>query len=77
MQHYRTSIEEKIELETLRQKIKHVEELRVTEKSRLEEQIEMFKEMLNSERLERQRAIAQLKSLLDKHGRRYTYSMNS
>lgn len=55
-----TSIEEKIELETLRQKIKHVEELRATEKNRLEEQIEMLREMLDSEKEERKRATAQL-----------------
>ncbi len=55
-----TSLEERIELETLRQKIKHVEELRETEKNRLEEQIEMLREMLTSEREERKRATAQL-----------------
>lgn len=55
-----TSLEERIELETLRQKIKHVEELRETEKNRLEEQIEMLREMLTSEKEERKRATAQL-----------------
>jgi vacuolar-type H+-ATPase subunit I/STV1 len=55
-----TSMEERIELETLRQKIKHVEELHATEKNRLEEQIEMLREMLSSEKEERKRATAQL-----------------
>ena len=53
-----TTIEEKIELQTLRERVKHIEQLHTTEKTRLEEQIEMLREMLNSEREERQKATA-------------------
>ena len=54
------SIEEQIELRTLREKIKHLEELRTTEKHRFEEQIELLREMLDSERDERKKATALL-----------------
>lgn len=52
------TIEEKIELQTLRERVKHLEQLHSTEKNRLEEQIEMLREMLDSERAERQKATA-------------------
>lgn len=42
-----TSIEEQIELHTLREKVKHLEEIRETEKRMLEEQIEILKNRLN------------------------------
>lgn len=55
-----TSVEEQIELHTLREKVKHLEELRETEKRGLEEQIEILKKQVESERTERQRATALL-----------------
>lgn len=55
-----TSIEEQIELHTLRERVKHLEELRETEKRGLEEQIEILKKQVESERTDRQRATALL-----------------
>lgn len=55
-----TSIEDQIELRTLREKIKHMEQLQSMEKNRLEEQIELLREMLDSEREERKKATALL-----------------
>jgi hypothetical protein len=53
-----TSVEERIELETLREKVKHLQQLNNTEKEHLEEQIAFLKTMLESEREERKRATA-------------------
>jgi hypothetical protein len=53
-----TFIEGKIEVEMLREKLKHLEELKNTEKAHLEEQIAFLKAMLESEREERKRATA-------------------
>ncbi|MGH1377136.1 MAG: hypothetical protein ACRBCK_12420 [Alphaproteobacteria bacterium] len=55
-----TSLEEKIELETLKERVKYLESLQDTEKKRLEEQIDLLKDMLSSEKAERQKATAQL-----------------
>ena len=55
-----TSMEEQIELHTLREKVKHLEEIRETEKRGLEEQIDILKKQVESERTERQRATALL-----------------
>ncbi len=54
------SVEEQIELHTLRERVKHLQELRDTEKRGLEEQIEILKKQVESERAERQRATALL-----------------
>lgn|GEM_PF-1690060 len=50
-----TSLEEKIELQTLREKVKYLELLHSTEKGRLEDQIEMLRDMLDSEKEERRK----------------------
>lgn len=50
------SVEEQIELHTLRERVKHLQELRDTEKRGLEEQIEILKKQVESEKAERQRA---------------------
>ena len=50
------SIEEKVELLTLREKLRHSEELRRTEKAAANEQIELLKSMLDSEKTERRQA---------------------
>ncbi len=55
-----TSIQEKIELETLKERLKNFEQLHSTEKKRLEEQIEMLKEVIESERQEKRAATALL-----------------
>ena len=55
-----TSIDEKIELGILKERLRHYEQLHTTEKTRLEEQIEMLKEMLQSEKDERKKATALL-----------------
>ena len=55
-----TSLEEKIEFETLKERVKYLETLHDTEKKRLEEQIELLKDMLESEKQERQKATALL-----------------
>lgn len=55
-----TSLKEKIELETLRERVKHLENLHSTEKIRLEEQIELLKDMLDSEKEERRKATTML-----------------
>ena len=55
-----TSVEEQIELHTLRERVKHLEELRETEKRGLEDQIDILKKQVESERAERQRATALL-----------------
>lgn len=54
------SVEEQIELHTLRERVKHLQELRDTEKRGLEEQIEILKKQVETERAERQRATALL-----------------
>ena len=54
------TLEEKIELQTLREKVRHLEQLHATEKGRLEEQIEMLREMLDSEKEERKKTTALL-----------------
>lgn len=51
-----TPIEEKIELLSLREKVRHLEELRQTEKNAAAEQIDLLKSMLDSEKDERRRA---------------------
>jgi hypothetical protein len=53
-------IEEKLELLTLREKLKHSEELRRTEKAAAHEQIELLKSILDSEKDERRRTTALL-----------------
>lgn len=55
-----TNIQEQIELHTLREKVKHLETLRGAEKQGLEDQIELLKSLLDSERAERNKATAQL-----------------
>lgn len=53
-----TSIEDKIELEILKERLKNFEKLHETEKGRLEEQIEMLKSALESEKQEKRTATA-------------------
>lgn len=55
-----TLTEEKVELVTLREKIRHLEELRQTEKTAAAEHIDLLKKMLNSEQAERRQASALL-----------------
>ena len=55
-----TSTEEQIELHTLREKVKYLESLRETEKRGLEDQIELLKSLLESERAEKNKATALL-----------------
>lgn len=54
------SIEEKMELISLREKLRHSEELRQTEKAAAAEQIDLLKKMLDSERSERHQTTALL-----------------
>lgn len=55
-----TSLEEQIELHTLREKVKHLETLRETERRSLEDQIELLKDLLESEKAERNKTTALL-----------------
>ena len=55
-----STVEERIELQTLREKVQYLEQLHSTEKSRLEEQIDMLRDMLASEKEERKKATALL-----------------
>jgi hypothetical protein len=55
-----TSTEEQIELHTLREKVKYLESLRETEKRSLEDQIDLLKNLLESERAEKNKATALL-----------------
>lgn len=55
-----TSTEDQIELHTLREKVKYLESLRETEKRSLEDQIDLLKNLLESERAEKNKATALL-----------------
>jgi hypothetical protein len=55
-----TSTENQIELHTLREKVKYLESLRETEKRSLEDQIDLLKNLLESERAEKNKATALL-----------------
>lgn len=55
-----TNVQDQIELHTLREKVKHLETLSRAEKQGLEDQIELLKSLLESERAERNKATAQL-----------------
>lgn len=55
-----TSTEDQIELHTLREKVKYLESLRETEKRSLENQIDLLKNLLESERAEKNKATALL-----------------
>lgn len=55
-----TNIQDQIELHTLREKVKHLESLSRAEKQGLEDQIELLKSLLESERAERNKTTAQL-----------------
>lgn len=57
---HNTSTEEQIELHTLREKVKYLESLRETEKRSLEDQIDLLKNLLESERSEKNKATALL-----------------
>ncbi len=57
---HNTSTEEQIELHTLREKVKYLESLRESEKRGLEDQIELLKNLLESERAEKNKATALL-----------------
>ena len=52
------SVENKVELLTLREKVRHLEELRQAEKTAAAEQIGLLKSMLDSEKSERRQATA-------------------
>jgi transcriptional regulator of acetoin/glycerol metabolism len=55
-----TSTEDQIEIHTLREKVKYLESLRETEKRSLEDQIDLLKNLLESERAEKNKATALL-----------------
>lgn len=55
-----THLEKEFELLRLREKVTYLEQLHQTEKSRLEEQVGMLKDMLGAEREERKKATALL-----------------
>lgn len=57
---HNTSTEEQIELHTLREKVKYLESLRESEKRSLEDQIELLKNLLETERAEKSKATALL-----------------
>ena len=57
---HHTSTEEQIELHTLREKVKYLESLRESEKRSLEDQIELLKNLLETERAEKSKATALL-----------------
>lgn len=57
---HNTSTEEQIELYTLREKVKYLENLRESEKRSLEDQIELLKNLLETERAEKSKATALL-----------------
>lgn len=57
---HNTSTEEQIELHTLREKVKYLESLRESEKRNLEDQIDLLKNLLESERAEKNKATALL-----------------
>lgn len=57
---HNTSTEEQIELHTLREKVKYLESLRESEKRGLEDQIELLKNLLETERAEKSKATALL-----------------
>lgn len=57
---HNTSAEEQIELHTLREKVKYLESLRESEKRSLEDQIELLKNLLETERTEKSKATALL-----------------
>ena len=57
---HNTSTEEQIELHTLREKVRYLESLRETEKRSLEDQIDLLKNLLESERAEKNKATALL-----------------
>lgn len=57
---HNTSTEGQIELHTLREKVKYLESLRETEKRSLEDQIDLLKNLLESERAEKNKATALL-----------------
>ena len=57
---HNTSTEEQIELHTLREKVKYLESLRESEKRSLEDQIDLLKNLLETERAEKSKATALL-----------------
>lgn len=55
-----TSVEEQIELHTLRERVKYLESLRESEKQSLGDQIELLKSLLETERADKNKATALL-----------------